>query len=674
MPIASPKILTESNNTHGEQEDHTDIERALFIICMGDSAIESNYVERFVWSAREVGKFTGWVVLLTDAPEERYNKLSGNWGNIDNEKFAILRPEEEHYIRHYEKGPKMAFKQFKTYALQYLSQDSRLDSVSLVYYLDVDIFFGSSVWPLFKDLEQRYQIARHSSTTTQHSTKDSAAAKMWMFKGDSEESKIQGGVIILERASSQPCLERFRSLMDTKTSTIDQLHLLQMLQDQNQTHSADDYSSLKKCEIVVMSHEKKQLLFPTKTYIKEIADGKVNDKQPIPVLNHISSTGRDLIQSSSENFEAYLRYIFGFESGQEDNIGITKKTYLDAALRKKERRKKARENNDSNDDDLALFDSALTNITEEESHVDDVERAMFVISMGESAAKMNTVERFVYSARNNGKFSGWIVVLTDAPPDRYSKMANWTDNVIIMEPKEEHTKTHYKVSNMIYKRFKTYALEYMDRDSRLDKVELVYYLDVDIVFGDNMWKAFHGLEKTYGIGRIGVNSTMNNKSNLGRGKMWMFKGNAKKWLIQGGQMILDRSLSQPCLERWREGFDQKDSKKRSKDQDLLMMMLEEQEQALNGTNPDLECEIIAMNQAPHIEFPSVNEIRRRSRHLRKSPNLRYKYSPMVHVRNDGGTAVMKEGNIKPYMRSLLRFKQNQKDPLKLLKKVRMYTT
>jgi hypothetical protein len=314
-----------------------------------------------------------------------------------------------------------------------------------------------------------------------------------------------------------------------------------------------------------------------------------------------------------------------------------------------------------------------------DEYEDDIERAMFVISMGKKAAQTKTIERFVYSAREIGKYSGWIVVLTDAFPGRYDGMNNWTEKVIIMEPKKEDTKD-FKVQNMIYKRFKTHAIEYMDRDPRLDHVELVYYLDADIVFGDNMNKAFNGLETSYGIGRLGANST--NTTSLGRGKMWMFKGNSEKWLIQGGQIILDRYKSQPCLERWRKGFDEEESVKMGKDQYLLMAIKREMDEARNTTllQPQsknitaLECEIVMMEQSPYIEFPTVPNIRKRSGSLRKKPTRHYDYSPMVHVRNDGGTATMKDKNIKPYMANLLRFGKKQKDHLGILKKVRMETT
>lgn len=311
---------------------------------------------------------------------------------------------------------------------------------------------------------------------------------------------------------------------------------------------------------------------------------------------------------------------------------------------------------------------------------DGVERAMFVISMGEKAAKTKTIERFVYSARNTGKYNGWIVVLTDAPSGRYDGMKNWTDHVIVMEPKEEDLKTHYNVSNMIYKRFKTFAIDYMDRDPRLRDVELVYYLDADIVFGDNMMTAFKGLETTYGIGPLGrVNST--NTTDLGKGKMWMFKGNSKKWHIQGGQIILERERSKPCLQRWRKGFDAEETAIMGKDQWLLMDMKAEMEEARNqthgnntGENITLECEIVLMEQKPFIEFPLVKNIRKASKELIKNPKKKYTYLPMVHVRNDGGTADMRDRYIRPYIRNLLRFKKNQKDPLGILDKVKMETT
>jgi len=84
-----------------------------------------------------------------------------------------------------------------------------------------------------------------------------------------------------------------------------------------------------------------------------------------------------------------------------------------------------------------------------------------------------------------------------------------------------------------------------------------------------------------------------------------------------------------------------------------------------------DCEIVSIGQYPYIEFPLVTEIKKKSKFLRKHPKRRYPTSPMVHVRNDGGTAIMLEGNIRPYMTNLLRFKKHQVDHLGILKKVQM---
>eukprot|EP00984_Skeletonema_dohrnii_P013565 scaffold5612_cov108-Skeletonema_dohrnii-CCMP3373.AAC.3 len=45
--------------------------------------------------------------------------------------------------------------------------------------------------------------------------------------------------------------------------------------------------------------------------------------------------------------------------------------------------------------------------------------AIFLISFGEQAADSTLVERCVLSLRRRGQWTGYIVLLTDAPPSRY---------------------------------------------------------------------------------------------------------------------------------------------------------------------------------------------------------------------------------------------------------------
>lgn len=316
-----------------------------------------------------------------------------------------------------------------------------------------------------------------------------------------------------------------------------------------------------------------------------------------------------------------------------------------------------------------------------DDYPDNIERALFVISMGKNAAKSKIVERFVYSARTRGKFHGWIVVLSDAPRSRYRSLTshnnNWTSNVVHMQPDPVHLQPaghNFSMTTMGYKRLKTYVLEYVGMDARLDDVRLVSYLDVDIVVGDSLWPMFHGLERTYGI-RNGTSPVSQSLSTSPQGKVWMFEGNTANWRIQGGQMFLHRTESQPCLERWRHLMDTA-SKHSRKDQDMLMQMLQEQKAALENEDlSHLACEVVIMKQKPFIEFPKPNVIVARAKKLRSdngnSTTKVYDYAPLVHLRNDGGTKRVKSRHIKAYIQDVLKFEPGQKDTLGVLEKMVM---
>ena len=114
--------------------------------------------------------------------------------------------------------------------------------------------------------------------------------------------------------------------------------------------------------------------------------------------------------------------------------------------------------------------------------IHDDQRAIFLISMGRQAAESKIVERFLMSTRRRGSWKGHVVLLTDAPHDRYRHLQHQDDHFIVMHPRPEHFNWNTK-KDMPYKRFKTYVLDYIDSEPRLDSVRLVYYLDVDIIVG-----------------------------------------------------------------------------------------------------------------------------------------------------------------------------------------------
>lgn len=125
----------------------------------------------------------------------------------------------------------------------------------------------------------------------------------------------------------------------------------------------------------------------------------------------------------------------------------------------------------------------------------DQSRLIFLISMGHEASLSKLVERFLWSARKRGKYEGWILLLTDAPVNRY---AGLTRNLIVMNPKSHHFNTSFR-DDMPYKRFKTFMIDYVDRDIKLNSIKLIYYLDVDNIVGNSLPHMFQDLEATYNI-------------------------------------------------------------------------------------------------------------------------------------------------------------------------------
>jgi hypothetical protein len=352
-----------------------------------------------------------------------------------------------------------------------------------------------------------------------------------------------------------------------------------------------------------------------------------------------------------------------------------------------------------------LQQSTNTTIVAANAADDDNEngrRAIVLVSMGGS--EMNMVERFVWSLRNIGKYTGWIVLITDAKKNRYANLEvagiptlltlppkNTTFNdhhkFLVFRPAEKrfasitHFKKFSRTKAMNSKIFKTYILEYAQEDERLDSVDLFYYLDVDIVFGNTMQPFFDGLESTYRIGRRDPDDETERTAKDRSAKIYFFEGNGSKE-IQGGQIVVDRTQSQPCLERWRALMQKNRSEPYLKDQTTLTQMLDEQRKRLlnatvsaKPTKLASECEIVLMEKKPEwIAFPELETIKNRTSQIKQQEDgiatNRPEYPSLVHFRNSAH--VMKdveEKELQIYLRDVLGFHQDQNDELGILNKM-----
>lgn len=264
----------------------------------------------------------------------------------------------------------------------------------------------------------------------------------------------------------------------------------------------------------------------------------------------------------------------------------------------------------------------------------DGTRAIFLIAFGSDAHESTLVERCVLSIRRRGAWDGLVVLLTDAPPGRYETKGggngdgngdgngNGNDNltnsvlggnVVIVTPQSSHY-NHEAREDLVYKRFKTYILDYVDSDPRLDAVELVYYLDIDIMAGAPLDGLFRALENKYGAAHSHANTPTTGASS----RIFFFKG--KSWPVQGGQFLLERRTSQYCLDLWRAAIDGS-VHRTTKDQDSLASV---HKRIVDGE--ETECELVLMEKGRHLSFPRnerdmVNQVERG------------RYTPLIHLLN-----------------------------------------
>jgi len=229
----------------------------------------------------------------------------------------------------------------------------------------------------------------------------------------------------------------------------------------------------------------------------------------------------------------------------------------------------------------------------------DHSHAIFLISFGKEAAESTLVERCVLSLRRRGAFKGYIVVLTDARLDRYQN--EWESKVIVMNPLPEHflaedgTQIRYSKSNasLKYKRFKTFILDYFNLDDRLDAVETIYYLDIDIMAANGLGRMFEELESKYGVLKP------HEKRNDFLSRMYFFTPLSKEWPLQGGTFILERSTSRHCLELWRNEIDDFANTERGRDQDALAKVYNRIE-----FEEETQCELVRMENENYIALPT----------------------------------------------------------------------
>lgn len=292
--------------------------RALVVMSMGEDAAHSKLVERFVWSARHQANFKGWIVLFTDARAGRYDNVESA------DTFIVIQPKPEHYnfqLQHKER----IVGRLKTYVLEYVESEDRLDDIQLVYFLDLDVMFGSDIAPLFKGLEARYAIGG-ALLSDDDEEGTSSSSQIWFFGNNA--TNIPEGMTILDRDVSQSCLKRYRYWIDQDLEAENDQMALRRVIDGTE---AEVLSKIPPCEVVVMGQDEKFILTPGDEEVSRRADdildaqkNKTKLRNRYPPLLHIRSTGSQALTGNQHKHEIFLRDVLNINSRRKDRLGISR--------------------------------------------------------------------------------------------------------------------------------------------------------------------------------------------------------------------------------------------------------------------------------------------------------------------------------------------------------------
>mmetsp|Transcript_4162 Transcript_4162/g.9473 ORF Transcript_4162/g.9473 Transcript_4162/m.9473 type:complete len:370 (+) Transcript_4162:96-1205(+) len=283
----------------------------------------------------------------------------------------------------------------------------------------------------------------------------------------------------------------------------------------------------------------------------------------------------------------------------------------------------------------------LDSPTSEKAHTvlsetfDDKNSVVFLIAFGEAATSSTYVERNIMSLRRRGEFQGHVLVLTDAPDERYDGL--FDEKVIIMHPKEEHMKTDFLYPSMTVKRFKTYIIDYVDMVPELDDVEWIFYLDIDVLFG----APFMDL-----IQKLGEENDIRGDDDM-VSKFYFFKNpRAYQYVAQGGFIIAHRKMAKECLDLWRREIDSHLEEEHDQvSLNLISRSIEE--------GKERSCRLMIMDQGDHISYPRhdgdlYTMMRDRS------------YSSLIHIKNTANDTSFGNGVHERFVTGLLKLTFEEK--------------
>ena len=282
-------------------------DRAIYLVSMGEKADDISLVQRCLISIRRKGNWRGYVVVLTNVKfQKMYQEKLGKIDTYlygDDSHVIALHPTYEQLQDTLTKAKRdsMKIKRQKTRALDVLEQDSRLDGVRLVIYMDIDIVVGRCLNSFLRHAENNYGVEAKG-------TNDEFESQLHLF--EDRNMPLHGGVMVMARNSSEFCLQKWREEQDTNPlQAYDQVALLHMY---NQNQKGKDT----RCKVVQMKRGK-HLVFPTEGYMGK----KIKSSNPsFRTFIHVTNNQRAGQISADVQTEFFVKVL---ELTEQEKAGIS---------------------------------------------------------------------------------------------------------------------------------------------------------------------------------------------------------------------------------------------------------------------------------------------------------------------------------------------------------------
>ena len=225
----------------------------------------------------------------------------------------------------------------------------------------------------------------------------------------------------------------------------------------------------------------------------------------------------------------------------------------------------------------------------------DASFAIALIGLGDAMApNVHVVERCIQSIRRRGLYFGKIIIVTDAKRSRFKSLTDADADIDLL-------KVESRPNGMLSKRYKTELLDLLDGRTDYDEIEVLLYMDVDIVIAEPL-ASFISYMKSM------VNMLDQPSHSADPSYMLMFEEQGaaperkfgNNTVYHGGVLGLHRKKSRNCLQEWQHLFDDRE-RFPDRDQKALYYML-----YINKTLKE-RCHVTRLDHRPYLLMPSKRD-------------------------------------------------------------------